>query len=213
MDIASFYDFISKPVLTTLTFVPKSINLRNYEERKLIRGDYREINFPIVYEHERGKKIRDILNTGFSSLYLISDRFKEILETNHITGWKSYPVKLLDKMGNEVKGYHGFSITGRCGPIDYSRSEIIEKRYVPEGPLCKLYKGTYIGLDEWDGSDFFLPIDSIKIVITERALKILKNNKITNIDIVNLADEETDDDLVKIILKHRREDLANGKGS
>lgn len=208
MSVRSFYDFSNKPFLTTLTFTPKNINLKNDDEKKLIKGEYEGINFPIICEYSRGKNIRDILDTGYVSLFLISDKFKEVLEKNHLTGWKSYPVKLLDKKRNGVTGYHGFSITGRSDPIDYNRSEIIKKRYVPEGPLCKLYKGSYIDLDKWDGSDFFLPKDGIKIVITERALKILKANKITNIHAKNLAEEETEDYLVKMILKHRREDLG-----
>ena len=52
------------------------------------------------------------------------------MEENNPTGWKIYPIKLYDKKDNEVLGYHGLSVTGKCASIDYSKSEIIEKRYV-----------------------------------------------------------------------------------
>ena len=96
----------------------------------------------------------------------------------------------MDKKGQEIQGYHGLSIVGRCGKIDYSKSEIIEKRLVPNAPLGKYYKGSYVSLDEWDGSDFFLPEKYFGIIITSRAAEVLKRNKLTNIRLENLAEIE-----------------------
>ena len=64
------------------------------------------------------------------------------------SGWKTYPITLLDKANNEIKGYNGFSVTGSCGPIDYSKSKIVEKRRVTIGPISKYYVGLPIGLEE-----------------------------------------------------------------
>ena len=107
---------------------------------------------------------------------------REILEQNGLTGWKIFSVVVLDKKENEVTGYHGLSITGRCGPIDYTKCEIFEKRPVPTGPISKFFKGRYIGLEMWDGSDFFLPKDSLGIIVTKVVAEIIKN---TNLPTLN----------------------------
>ena len=152
----------------------------------LIKGKYEGINFPVAFKQEYGKKFADILGTGWPSLYLISDRMKSILEENKLTGWKVFPIKLYDKKGNEIQGYHGFSITGQCSPVDFGKSEIIEKRLVSHGPLCKYYKGLIV--DGWDGSDFFTPEGTYETLMTKKAADALKKNKITNLRMKNLAD-------------------------
>lgn len=151
---------------------------------------YEGISFPVIFKQEYGKKLQDILDTGWVSLFLISDKLKAVLEENALTGWKTFAVKVLDKKGQEIQGYHGLSIVGRCGKINYSKSEIIEKRLVPNAPLGKYYKGSYVSLDEWDGSDFFLPEKYFGIIITSRAAEVLKKNKLTNIRLENLAEIE-----------------------
>ena len=121
------------------------------------------------------------------------NRIKDVLEENAFTGWKTFAVKLLDKNGSEIQDYFGLSITGRCGEIDYSKAEIIEKRLVPNGPLGKYYKGLSIGLDKWDGSDFFLPANNYGTIVRSKVVDILKKNKITNLRFENIADIETPD--------------------
>ena len=61
-------------------------------------GSYPEyIDFPVVYRHEEGKKMRDMLDMRFDGhCFLISDRMKQMMEENNITGWKSYPVLIYD---------------------------------------------------------------------------------------------------------------------
>jgi hypothetical protein len=118
---------------------------------------------------------------------------KVILEANAFTGWKTYSVQVLDKKGHEIQGYHGLSITGRCGKVDFSKSEIIEKRLVPHGPLGRYYKGLHVGLDKWDGSDFFLPQKYFGVIITSRVAEVFKIVKLTNIRLENLVEVETSD--------------------
>lgn len=202
MNIKEFYRLRSK--LSSSTVQAHPVGLKEfhpidpnkkylYDELKLIQGDYSGISFPVIFKQEYGKKLQDILDTGWASLFLISDKMKSILEENALTGWKAFEVKVLDKKGQEIQGYHGLSITGRCGKIDYSKSEIIEKRFVPNAPLGKYYKGLHVGLDKWDGSDFFLPEKYFGIIITSRAAEVLKKSKFTNIKLVNLGEIETPD--------------------
>lgn len=208
MDNKEFYRIDSK--LSSSTFQAHSIGLDKVlfsdnlaAEWHLILGDYSGISFPVVFKQEYGKKLQDILDTGWPSLYLISDKMKAVLEENALTGWKTFAVKVLDKQGQAIQGYHGLSITGRCGKIDYNKSEIIEKRLVPTGPLVKYYKGLHIGLDEWDGTDFFLPEKYFGIMTTQAAAEALKKNKLTNIRLENLAEIETDYSIVQVALQNQ----------
>jgi hypothetical protein len=187
MESKNLFSFSSKMVLSNFRAGPIDLTTSHIN---LIEGHYPEINFPVVFKHDDGKKLCDILDTGYASLFLISDRLKAILEENKLTGWKVYPIKLYDKKNNEIFGYSGFSITGRCSPPSYAESEIIEKQYVPTGPICKLYKGMTI--NNWDGSDFFLPEGTLHIIVSKKAADILKENKITNLDLENLAELEID---------------------
>ena len=155
----------------------------------LIKGRYAEINFPVIFKQKYGKTLTDILDTGWPNLFLISDKMKAILEENKLTGWATFSIKLYDKAGNEIFGYHGFSITGQCGQVNYEKSEIIEKRKVPTGPTCQYYKG--LSIDQLDGADFFTPDKTCQIFITKRAADVLKKNKITNMRLENLAEKET----------------------
>ncbi len=118
-------------------------------------------------------------------------------------------MKILNKKEEEIKAYHGFSVTGKCGPIDYGKSEIIEKRIGPGKPLIKYYKGTYIGLDKWDGNDFFIPEETIKIVVTKSVRDILRRSKLTNVCLKNLSDSEISESTVKMILDRRQNDRSN----
>jgi len=198
MSIENFYTFSSKLSSSTvqahaISLSDKEDNTGLFDQHRLIQGVYNGISFPIIFKQDYGKKLEDVLDTGWASLFLISDKLKVVLEESAFTGWKTFAVKVLDKKGQEIQGYHGLSITGKCGKIDYSKSEIIEKRLVPNAPLGKYYRGLHIGLGEWDGSDFFLPEKYFGIIITSRAAEVLKKNKLTNIRLENLAEIETSD--------------------
>jgi len=199
METKDFFDFRSR--LLSSTVQAYAVGLEKDENGmnnhwNLIKGIYKGIDFPITFKQEYGKNLADILDTGWPSLYLISDRLKGVLEQNSLTGWKTFSIKLYDENGKEIPGYHGFSITGRCSPTNYNNREIIERRMVPNGPICKFYKG--VSLDNWDGSDFFTPERTYETFITKKAADLLKKNKITNLKLINLADTETDvDDILK----------------
>ena len=199
MEINDFFEFNTK--MTTSIFQAGSVNLKrdvnkDFQEWDLVKGNYAEIDFPVVFKQDYGKKLTDILGTGWPSLYLISDRLKKILEDNELTGWKTFPITVYDKKKNEVLGYHGFSVTGRCGSINYEKAEICERQSVPTGPFYKVYKGLYVGLDKWDRSDFFIRDESMCFIVTNKAAEILQKNKVTNLVLENLSNVEIDVDAI-----------------
>jgi hypothetical protein len=191
MEMKRFFRLGSK--LLSSTFQAGPVNLKEDEDGisdhlNLIEGKYNGINFPVIFKQDYGKNLTDILDTGHAGLFLISNRMKKILEDDQLTGWKTFSIKLYDKKENEILGYHGFSVTGHSSPINYEKSEIIEKRRVPTGPLCKFYRGVFV--DNLDGMDFFIPDTTKFIFITEKAADILTKNKITNMRLENLVDME-----------------------
>lgn len=207
MNIHDFFGFYSKLSSSAVSAYP--IGLKNIldpsgnvllesENYELILGEYKGIDFPVLFKQERGKNWDDILTTGWPGLYVISDKLKMVLEENNLTGWKTYPIKLTDKKDNEILGYQGFSITGRCDPIDYGKSQIIKKQIREGGPFWNYYRGIYIDLDKWDGSDFFLPRGSFGIKVTSKVADLLKKNKISNLFLENLADVEIMESAVKL---------------
>ncbi len=123
-----FYTFDSKGYLTTISVFPdrnryfQKFDANTFMNEKIIKGDWSRLEFPLVFHKiENGKKLRDVLDMRYVSAYLISDRMKNILEENKITGWKSYPVVIHDKKGSIIEGYNGFSIVGKSGPMDPRR--------------------------------------------------------------------------------------------
>ena len=100
MGINDFFKFNAR--MTTSIFQAGSVNLKrdvnkDFQEWDLVKGNYAEIDFPVVFKQDYGKKLTDILGTGWPSLYLISDRLKKILEDNELTGWKTFPITVYDK--------------------------------------------------------------------------------------------------------------------
>src|ERR1700761_161521 len=159
MDIKNYYTFGSKLSSTTFQAHPLGLSFKKGgigDIEKLTLGNYYKIHFPVKFKQEYGDKLHDILDTGTAIMYLISDRMRDVLEENQLTGWKAFPIQLYDKQQNEVKGYQGLSITGRCGSVNYNKSEIVSKSMINNGPISRYYRGFYIGLEDWDGSDFFL---------------------------------------------------------
>jgi hypothetical protein len=203
MNIKEFYSFGEKLFGATLQAHPINLNYQADENGfddvvRLLMGAYHGIERPVIFKQAYGKRLDDVIRTGHAILYLISDKMKAVLEENCLTGWKTFTVKVLTKKGEEIEGYHGLSITGRCGEIDESKSEIIMKQFVPNGVFAKYYKGLHIGLDKWDGSDFFLPEKYFGTIVTSRVAEILKREKLTNIRLENLADIEIPDFMCKM---------------
>ncbi len=153
--------------------------------KALLEGCYKpDITFPLRFypvddqykKYEKYKTLRDFLHEGVwgSSPLLISDHFKTILEKNKITGWKTYPAILCDREGNEITTpkYHGFTITGRCGPrILYRPQETLYKKDVDRD----LFDGkVHLDAATWDGSDIFFEEEYWDIFISARAAKVFK---------------------------------------
>lgn len=187
-----FYEFGAKMLVIDFSVCPdifvKALIEGDFSENRNIHwhlgwGEYLDdIPFPIVF-HQRdsdGKKFRDVMPMRFSPwMFLISNKFKSVLEENNISGWKDYPVEVYDKKGNPILGYSGFSITGRGGEMEGASSpkwkEICDSRQRPR-----------YHPKQWDGSDIFR-INPAYLVISKKLKDILIENKITGVEYFPLS--------------------------
>ncbi len=204
MNMSNFFEFNSKmssPKYHAYLTGYEGVCVGLIPQDRLLLGDYEGFTFPLTFRHQKQHKSLDILDTGTGSFYLISDKMKCLLEENKLTGWKTFSIKLLDKKNIEIQGYHGLSVLGRCGPINFNNSEIVYREVLSYRPPWKFYKGYQFDLDQWDNSDFFIPKGRLRTIITEKAANILINNKINNLFLINLLDVETDNDIVQMVEK------------
>lgn len=160
---------------------------------QLLKGEFDNWHFPIIFKLAHGKNLKDILDTGTASLCLISEKVKNIFEANNLTGWKTFEVKIFDKEDKIIHGYFGLSIVGRSGRIKFDKSNIIKKQLVQNGSFANYYKGFYFDIQNWDGSDFFLAENYFGTLISSRAAEILNKNGFSNVKIRDIKTIEMDE--------------------
>lgn len=170
----------------------------------LLRGDIKPSE-PLEARHLSGTHTPSlVIYTGFS--LLLHDSIIETFIQQQITGWESFPVTLYGKKDELIPNYSGISITGRCNPVDYYRSEIVLKEHPGVIRFHQCFKGTYFKDDVWDGTDLFMDNAdkreyTLHQYVSERVKNIFDNNKIKNLEFTNLTETETD---VMHIPKERR---------
>lgn len=195
MTLKDFYKFNSRNYLTTFCvhsdIWKEALKRKNSELAwKIIwdleLGNYEGYEFPIVFREvagESGKQMRDVLDNRSLITYLISDRMRDLLIDNNITGWECYEIEMYDKKGNIVSGYNGFSVTGKCNDmvkIDFENIIKDKKRDYFEA------KGAMFDIEKWDGSDIF-KADRWRI-ITKKVYELFKKHKITAIEMTRMTD-------------------------
>ena len=202
-----FYHFASRNYLTTFyaspEMVTKAIETKDFDKareigNKLSLGDFEGLEFPIIFREQRdsGKRFRDVLDNRGGEM-LISDRLKQLLCDNNITGWKSYPIRMYDKRGNEVYGYSGFSVTGRCGgTLEYRTDKVCYANGY------RFFEGLSFDIAQWDGSDIFMVNGNRSIIITKLVYKLFKAHKIDAIDMRALPEYDHDHILISVIGKY-----------
>jgi hypothetical protein len=144
-----------------------------------------------------------------SSVYpiIIQEKILELFIASNFTGWSTYSVEVYDKCNKLVPNYYGLAITGRCGSINYDKSEIIYKE-LPSGSFPHL-KGVYFPVTTWDGSDFFMEVPDTMglqmgtIFVTEKVVRTFNKENVTNIKFVKITEKITDIDSIKIGAPHR----------
>ncbi|MBQ3711831.1 MAG: hypothetical protein II891_05490 [Bacteroidales bacterium] len=192
-----FYDFSNNLPLNTVAVSPDLyerallLDLRGEEtgrkiHRQLMFGDFDTkeypsyISFPVSFHQFDGRVLRDALDMRAHHPILVSDNLLKILTDNQITGWRSYPVLVYDKKGNEIRGYNGFTVTGRGGEVKFLK----DKDRIPydnRKPFIQWDKS------QWDGSDFFW-VKPLYLFATKRVQDVFKREKIKYLRLSPLSD-------------------------
>ncbi len=162
-----------------------------YEKRLLIANGTWRPEQPLKFVQHMGNRKTDFLLCGISVVNLISHRFQDLLLSNQFTGWTNFSVDIQLKDGAPLNGFHGLSITGRCGPIDNSKSErkTIPAKW-PAVQAIPAWYGLYFDLSTWDGRDLFMPEGTGYIFITEAVKSALEEAKLSNLHFDKLTDVE-----------------------
>lgn len=152
-------------------------------------------DFPVRLEWAMGGATpSDVVWTTSADLPVVSRRVIQLLENGGFTGWDTYPVDLVDKAGDWVPGYAGLMVTGRCDPVDLSRSELVLREF-PGGWFPNL-RGHFFPPESWDGSDLFMERQdergstTLFLYATARLIRALRLARIKNLQIESIAEVE-----------------------
>jgi hypothetical protein len=177
---------------------------KNGEFGKLRRGDYQPENLVITYL-EGGEEPNDLFWSHVNDPFCISERVKDLMIHNKITGIKFIPtiVKNRNKKQNPTQ-YYTALITGRVDKIDYLNSDI---KFLKQDGWIKEsahFIGKRFDVESWDSSDFFMERadkegkSTCFIYVSQKVVDLFKKNKISNILFERLSDYETWCDMIKI---------------
>ncbi len=114
----------------------------------------------------------DLIGTGWATLRVISQRFRQVLDDAQLTGWRTFPVVVLDHALDMP--LYLLAVTGRCGP-EYGSSGV-HRAGLP--PL-----GMFLDPHEWDGADLFMPPNAGDVLLTTRAGDVVKRARLRNVRI------------------------------
>jgi hypothetical protein len=156
-----------------------NIQVRTRGDLLLKRAELRPEQ-PVRIDWYMGRKVpEDVIWAATAPI--VSGKFIALLQENGFTGWTTYPVEVFDKAGTRVEDYSGLAVTGRCGPVDRSKSMSVLERY-PARTVPKL-KGYFFDPETWDGTDLFMPSAEFdaRIFITVAVRDVLRRAKVKNI--------------------------------
>jgi Immunity protein family (Imm11) len=147
---------------------------------------------PIDFVRAEGHKPYDVIGTSYATLLLVSSRFRGVLRSHGFTGWTTFPVRIFLDDGDELDGYSGIAITGRCGPIDDNQSEKVTLPLpLPHGRARLGLRGLCFPPDTWDGSDLFTSeAGGAWIFVVERVKDALERAQLRNFEFERLSEIE-----------------------
>lgn len=148
----------------------------------------------LTLERSEGRALDDVVWTDDVAVVLMSPRLIDGFRAQSFSGWRTYPAHVeANAKGHE---YLGLSITGRSGPIDHDRGEWVNRDDEPG----RFRFGLFFDVQSWDGSDFFIPHDTLYICITQRVRDYLEAASVKNITCERFADVLTSE----LVIEHSR---------
>lgn len=178
-----FYVLMQKGIRGEAVCFPGNIPISEFDVSQVLRGQ-KLPNKKIVYAPSLGKRFYDFVMVT-AGLSLISEKVYSLFMDNNITGWKGIPAVIF---GHEDLKYYLLIITGRCGPLDDSKTTVVDSTTLFPNQIVKAYQGLYFSEDNWDKSDMFVSDFVNYTFVTDKVKKLLEKNKITNIILKNAKD-------------------------
>lgn len=120
---------------------------------------------------DEGKILFDVVRFADSLNFAISEKFKNLLTDNKISGLSYFPITI----EGVVERYHGIVVTSKAGPT--LNLEAVNNYETDNREF---------DIKTWDGSDVFTLKDSLVIVVTPKVKHLLESARITNIDLFPL---------------------------
>jgi len=138
---------------------------------QLARGQY-IAPLPLKARVLKHGRIGDLFGTGWATLHVISERFRQLLDLNQLTGSRALPVEIIDYVLDMP--VYLLAVTGRCGS-EYGSGG----RYRPGLPPF----GMFLDPLEWDGSDLFTPTNSGVVLFGARAANVVRRARLRNVQL------------------------------
>ncbi|WP_200977931.1 imm11 family protein [Echinicola sp. 20G] len=149
------------------------------EQESLFRNGSTHV---VRFKQYEGKQLYDVVPSTFANIYLVSSKFRDLINKNGLTGIIFSRAEIQLKDGGVEESYYMLSISSDVGEIINSKSVLRTfPPIVPWGDEYKKYVGLFFDLATWDGSDFFTPKGTFYIFLTEHVRQIMIKENITNI--------------------------------
>ena len=161
------------------------------------RTRFNDSNRDLILLLEGKGKLPDFLSCGHYPLTLISERTLDVWRAAGITGYESFPVKLVNKQDEEICDvqYHNIIITGRA-ELDYKKMGVKIKKICSKCGAVEYNKETwefgeaFMKENTYDGSDLFVTKYFERAPIcTFKVLEIVYKNKLTNFAFGNFEEK------------------------
>ena len=110
-----------------------------------------------------GRRIGDLIGTYRAALYLLTERFVEVLRLADLSGYVVLPVRTDGPP--EIATLFLLQVTGACGSASDS------------------FDGQTLDPSTWDGSDFFAPPNRNAFYLSERAAETIQQARLRNVQI------------------------------
>lgn len=157
---------------------------------KLFYGEYSE-NTAVRLKVARGTKWGDYILCDSLAITCISQKTVDCLVSNNITGYRIYPLVIVDKKDVEIMGYFGLSVLGRIGQLLDDKSYIEEQEpIVPGGSKIEVKKGMRLDLTSWSGDDICTIPGTYYIFINQKVVDIFRENDISAFGITQVEEME-----------------------
>lgn len=163
----------------------------NSEDEPLWRLAVRGHPTPVLTcrQYSGGRHWKDFLWTSSSGIPIVSERVRDLLQKDRISGWAIYDVAIVDGADRRIPGYYGLAVTGRCGGrIGYDRREsaLIHKPSAQGGSM-PYFRGLHYDAGTWDGADLFMDQEGAGwMLVTEKVAETFKRAKVSNCELTDI---------------------------